>query len=212
MEKSARNLPLLSLSLAFGSLIFAQAPHQQHHPPASAEEYAKILEDPGRDAWQKPDEVIRALELKPTDVVADIGAGSGYFTRRFAPHVAKVYAVDIDERLLKIAAKNAPPNVVTTVASTDDPKLPAASVDLVFFCDVLHHIDNRPAYYAKLRRALKPGGRIVNVDFYKKPLPIGPPLEMKLSEALVVDEFKSAGFRLAKTFDFMPYQYFQVFQ
>jgi arsenite methyltransferase len=197
---------VLLLSMA----VYAQVPHQ-HHPPQSAEEYAKILEEPTRDAWQKPLEVIQALELKPTDVVADIGAGSGYFSRRFAIHAAKVYAVDIDEGLLKIAAKNAPENMVTLLSPPDDPKLPPASVDLVFFCDVLHHIDNRPAYYAKLRKALKPGGRIVNVDFYKKPLPLGPPLEMKLAETLVVDEFKAAGFRLVKNFDFLPYQYFQVF-
>lgn len=216
MAKTERNSLLLSTgllaALALGALLRAQIPHQEHHPPASAEEYAKILEDPGRDAWQKPDEVIRALDLKPTDAVADIGAGSGYFSRRFATQAAKVYAVDIDERLLKIAAKNSPANVVTVVSAPDDPKLPAASVDVVFFCDVLHHIGNRPGYYTKLRRALKPGGRIVNVDFYKKPLPLGPPVEMKLAESLVIDEFKSAGFRLVKTFDFLPYQYFQVFQ
>jgi len=209
MGKNARNS---LLSIFFGTLVFAQAPHQQHHPPASAEEYAKMLEEPGRDEWQKPAEVLRALELKPGDVVADIGAGSGYFSRKFAAHVAKVYAVDIDERLLKIAAQNSPSNVVTIVSAPDDPKLPANSVDVVFFCDVLHHIDNRPAYYAKLRSALKPGGRIVNVDFYKKQLPIGPPVEMKLAESLVVGEFKKAGFRLVKTFDFLPYQYFQIFQ
>jgi len=209
MENIGRNSLLSAL---FSALLIAQAPHQEHHPPRSAEEYAKILEEPGRDEWQKPDQVIRALDLKPTEVVADIGAGSGYFSRRFAAHAAKVYAVDIDAGLLKIAAKSSPANVVTIVSAPDDPKLPEASVDLVFFCDVLHHIDNRPAYYAKLRRALKPHARIVNVDFYKKPLPIGPPLEMKLTETLVVDEFKSAGIRLVKTFDFLPYQYFQVFQ
>lgn len=213
MGKSVPNLLLSAGCVALlGHTLIAQAPHQEHHPPSSPEEYAKILEDPGRDAWQKPDEVIRALELKATDVVADIGAGSGYFSRRFAAHVAKVYAVDIDEKLLKIAAKNSPANVVTVVSAPDDPKLRDASVDLVFFCDVLHHIDNRPAYYAKLRHALKPGARIVNIDFFKKALPIGPPVEMKLSEALVVDEFKAAGFRLVKTFDFLTYQYFQVFQ
>src|SRR5690349_12402374 len=74
-------------------VLYAQAPHQ-HHPPQSADEYAKILEDPARGAWQKPHEVIAALDLKPTDIVADIGAGSGYFARRLAMHAAKVYAVD----------------------------------------------------------------------------------------------------------------------
>ena len=77
----------------------AQVQHQ-HHPPQDNAEYAKILEDPSRDAWQKPHEVVMALELKSTDTIADIGAGTGYFARRFAHHAGKVYAVDINKDLL----------------------------------------------------------------------------------------------------------------
>ena len=102
-----------------------QTAHQQHHPPQSAEEYASVLEDPGRDEWQKPHDVMTALRLKPADVVADIGAGTGYFARRFAMHAAKVYAVDIDAGLLAIAAKSAPANLVTIVSKADDPLLRA---------------------------------------------------------------------------------------
>ena len=171
-----------------------------------------MLNAPSREAWQKPDEVVKALGLKPGESVADIGAGTGYFARRFATHVGKVYAVDIDETLLKTAAENAPPNLETVLATPDDPKLPEASVDVIFFCNVLHHIENRAAYYQKLARALKPGGRIVNIDFYKKPLPVGPPAGKKLSENDVVTEFKAAGFTLTKTHAFLPYQYFQVFE
>src|ERR1035438_116612 len=140
-----------------------QVPHQ-HHPPSSAE-YAKVLEDPSRDEWQKPHDVITALGLKSTDTVADIGAGTGYFARRFAQHAGTVYAVDIDEKLLDIAQMNAPANLKTVLASQDDPRLQERSIDTIFFCDVLHHIENRPAYYAKLAKALKPGGRIVVIDF-----------------------------------------------
>jgi ubiquinone/menaquinone biosynthesis C-methylase UbiE len=183
----------------------------QHHPPRSAKEYAKVLDAPSREAWQKPDEVVKALGLMPGESVADIGAGTGYFARRFAPYVAKVYAVDIDEKLLKTAADGALPNLAAILATPDDPKLPEASVDVIFFCNVLHHIENRPAYYEKLARALKAGGRIVNIDFFKKPLPVGPPIDMKLSEDEVVAEFKAAGFSLIKTHSFLPYQYFQVF-
>lgn len=190
----------------------AQVEHQAHHPPQSAEEYARHLEDPGRDAWQKPHEVITRLDIKPTDVVADLGSGSGYFTRRLAHHAATVYAVDIDEQLLKMAAKGAPDNVRTILAAPDDPKLPEASVDLILICDVLHHIENRSAYYPKLTRALKPGGRIVDIDFYKKPLPVGPPPDMKLSEDQVENEFKAAGLRLTKSFDVLPHQYFLIFE
>src|SRR4030095_11461598 len=90
--------------------------------------------------------------------------GSAYFPRRFARHVDTVYAVDIDEKLLAIARNKVPENVKTILAAPDDPRLPPSAVDTVFFCDVLHHIENRPAYYAKLSKALKPGGRIVVID------------------------------------------------
>jgi arsenite methyltransferase len=187
-----------------------QVPHQ-HHPPSS-DEYAKVLEDPSRDEWQKPHDVIVALNLKATDGVADIGAGTGYFARRFANHAGKVYAVDIDEKLLAIAAKNAPPSLQTILSVPDDPRLLPQSVDVVFFCDVLHHIESRPAYYAKLAKALKPGGRIVVIDFYKKDLPVGPPPSMKLSEQEVAAELNQAGFVVAQQLDILPYQYFVVFK
>jgi arsenite methyltransferase len=202
---------LILLLLVFAPALAAQTPHQ-HHPPSDAKEYARVLEDPSRDAWQKPHEVITALNLKPTDVVADIGSGSGYFTRRLARHAAKVFAVDIDPELLKMAAKNAPANVETVLATASDPKLPPSSVDVVFFCNVLHHIDNRPQYYAKLKAALKPGGRLVDIDFYKKETPVGPPVSMKLSQEQVISELTAAGFRLGRKAEFLPYQYFLEFR
>lgn len=203
---------IISNTLCFTLIAFSQVEHQQHHPPQSADEYAQVLEDPSRDAWQRPHEVIMALKLKPTDVVADIGSGTGYFARRFALHAAKVYAVDIDPKLLEISAKSALPNLATVLAKPDDPMLAPASVDLVFFCDVLHHIQNRASYLWRLKEVLKPGGRIVTVDFYKKDLPLGPPAEMKLSEDEVIREFRHAGFRLNRRETFLPYQYFLEFK
>ncbi len=196
--------------LMLSAVVLGQVPHQ-HHPPSSSE-YAKVLEDPSRDDWQKPHEVVMALGLKSTDVVADIGAGTGYFARRFSNHAAKVYAVDIDEKLLEIAGQNAPPNLETVIAAPDNPRLPLHSADVVFFCDVLHHIENRSAYYAKVADALKPGGHIVVIDFYEKPLPVGPPRSMKLSEKAVIGEFQRAGFRLSKKLNTLPYQYFLFFE
>ncbi len=186
----------------------AQVQHQ-HHPPRSADEYARILENPSRDAWQKPHEVMEALQLKPAEVIADIGAGSGYFTRRFARHAAKVFAVDIDAALLE---KTKGEKIVPVLATHDDPKLPAASVDTIFICDVLHHIEKREAYYAKLAAALKPGGRIVIVDFHKRDLPVGPPVSMKLSEEEVRAELAAAGFRQTARHTFLPHQYFLEFR
>lgn len=171
-----------------------------------------MLEDPSRDAWQKPHDVVMALDLKPTDIVADVGAGTGYFARRFALHAGKVYAVDIDESLLAVARAKAPDNLETVLAAPDDPHLPEQSTDMIFFCDVLHHIENRLAYYAKLTKVLKPGGRIVVIDFYKRPLPIGPPPSMKLSDQEVIAEFRKAGFALKKRLDTLPYQYFLFFE
>ncbi len=197
--------------LMLGAAAFGQTA-QQHHPPRSAEEYARVLNDPQRDLWQLPDQVVEALRLKPGDVVADIGAGTGYFSRRLARRAAKVYAVDIDPKLLEYARRDAPANLETVLATPDDPKLAARSVDLIFICDVLHHIENRAAYYAKLERALKPGGRIVNIDFFKNPTPMGPPLEMRLSEEQVIGELAAAGFRKAASYDLLPYQYYLVFE
>jgi ubiquinone/menaquinone biosynthesis C-methylase UbiE len=203
-------MKLYALVFMFAVVALGQVPHQ-HHPPSSGE-YAKVLEDPSRDAWQKPHEVVMALGLKPTDVVADIGAGTGYFARRFAEHAAKVYAVDIDKDLLAIAQKDAPRNLTTVLAAPDDPRLPEHSVDLIFFCDVLHHIANRAAYYPKVAKVLKADGRLVVIDFYKKDLPVGPPPSMKLSDEEVIGELRNAGFALTNRLDILPYQYYLFFE
>ncbi len=193
---------------------------EQHRPPESTSEYIKSLEEPEREAWQKPDEVVEKLELKPGEVVADLGAGSGYFTVRLARAVGpsgKVYAIDIDPEMLAYVAGRAKKerleNIQTLLAVPHDPKLAAASVDVVFICNTLHHISQRDKYYPLLWQAIKPGGRLVNIDFEKRPLPIsGPPLNMRIAKEAVVEEVKPAGFRLMKDFDFLKYQYFLVFE
>ncbi len=196
-------------------LPLAQAQQQggaQRHGHGQGHGMARMREEPGRAAWQKPDEVMAALAIHGRETVADIGAGTGYFTRRFAARAATVYAVDAAPRLLERIAALQLPNVRTVPAAADDPKLPAKSTDTIFFCNVLHHIDGRPAYYGKLLAALRPGGRIVVIDFHKRVLPVGPPPSMKLSEEEVEREFEQAGFRLARRHGFLEYQYFLEFR
>jgi arsenite methyltransferase len=191
----------------------------QHHPPESASQYIKALEDPERETWQQPEAVIHSLGIKPGDDVADLGAGSGYFTVRLAEAVGpagRVYAVDIDPQMLDYVERRAKEeqleNVQTILAEPNDPKLGSASVDLIFICDTLHHISNRDKYYPRLARALKSGGRLVNIDFEKRATPLGPPLEMRIAKRDVIKEIEAAGFRLIREFDFLKYQYFLVFE
>lgn len=94
----------------------------------------------------------------------------------------------------------------------DDPELVPHSADVVFFCDTLHHMDSRVAYFRKITPALKPGGRVIVIDFKKKALPVGPPPEDKLAREEVIAEFRAAGYRLRRDHDFLPYQYFLEFE
>lgn len=216
MVQKLAGLILLSLAVAAGSA--AQVEHQQHHPPTSTREFIRVLEDPARDAWQKPQEVVAKLALKPGESVADIGAGSGYFTVPLARAVGPggiVYAVDVDPGMLDYIRQRAKreglENIRTVLADPHDPKLAPASVDLIFICDTLHHISEREKYYPLLARSLKPGGRLVDVDFHKKDLPVGPPVEMKIARQALIEEVKPAGFRLVEDYEFLPYQYFVIF-
>jgi len=214
-----RSLVLLMSMLAGWLVWTAPLGCQEHNPPATTNSYIQHLEDPSRAAWQKPEEVVRALDLKSGENIADIGAGSGYFTLPFARKVGpagKVYAVDIDQEMLAYIEQRARQenlhNIQTILAHAHDPELAPASVDLIFICATLHHITDRAKYYPLLAKALRPGGRIVNIDFQKRRLPVGPSFEMKIAQQDVLKEFAAAGFHLAGEFDFLPYQYFLVFE
>jgi len=196
-----------------------QETHPPQPPPASAHASIKLLEDPARDEWQRPDQVVYSLDLKAGEDVADLGAGSGYFTLRLAREVGptgKVYAVDLDpERLAHIeqrAQQEKLDNIQTILGDPNDPKLGSASVDLIFICNTLHHINDRARYYPLLLRALRLGGRLVNIDFHKRKLPVGPPVEMKIEKKACIKELEAAGFRFLREFDILKYQYFLVFE
>ena len=189
------------------------------HSFSDVDRFVKMFEDPARAEWQKPAEVVAALHIRAGSAVADIGSGSGYFSLPFARAVepgGKVYAVDIEpgmiEHIRKRADAEKAPSIQAILAAPDDAKLPPGSSDLVFICDTWHHVGDRVAYLRRLKPALRPGARIVDVDFDKRPMPVGPPPDMKLSRAQVIDEFREAGFVLAAEHTFLPYQYFLVFE
>ena len=194
----------------------AQTPPTHQHSFGDADKWSKVFDDPERDAWQKPHEVIQALALKPDTVIADIGSGTGYFSVRFARMVPKgrVYGVDTEPDMVKHLAERARREglkSVTAVAGTpDDPRLPEKA-DLIILVDVYHHIDNREQYFRRLQNSLKPGGRLVVIDF-RMESPVGPPRSARMEPDRVKAELKRAGYALAQEHIFLPNQYFLVFQ
>jgi ubiquinone/menaquinone biosynthesis C-methylase UbiE len=191
---------------------------QMQHLHGDSRAYIAMLEDPGRDAYQKPHQVMEALGVRQGETIADIGSGSGYFTLRFAAHVGetgRVWAVDIDpdmvrhlNRRLRDAGVG---NVQTVLAEPDDPLLADASLDRVVIVDTWHHIGDQEKYLGLLRRVLKPGGQVVMIDFQKRELPVGPPLAMKIAREALIAQMEGNGFQLAREHTFLPYQYFLVF-
>lgn len=194
----------------------AQSPQTHQHSFGGAEQWAQIFDDPKRDAWQKPHEVIQALALKPDAVIADIGSGTGYFSVRFANMTPKgrVYGVDTEPDMVKYLADRAKreglKNITAITGAPDDPRLPE-KVDLIILVDVFHHVDDRERYFRKLRESLKPGGRIAVIDF-RMDSPDGPPKSARIAPDRVKAELKRAGYVLVQEHVFLPNQYFLVFQ
>jgi len=205
------------LVLLTSSATNAQQP-TEHHGFQDTARWARTFESPERANWQKPDEVVRALNLKPGQTVVDIGAGTGYFTRRFAVAVGpsgKAIGLDIEPGMIDYMKDDAKKlqlsNYDARISKPDDPELAPRSVDVVFFCDVLHHVDNQVAYLEKLRPSIKPGGRLVVIDF-KKTSPIGPPAAMRIPPAEMIEFAKKADYTVLREHDFLPYQYFIEFE
>lgn len=205
---------LLGALLAAASAA-AQAPHTHRHSFGDAEKWAHVFDDPERDAWQKPHQVIQALGLRPDAVIADIGAGTGYFAVRFANMVpaGKVYAVDVEADMVRYLAERAKkenrPNLIAVKGEAGDPRLPDKA-DLVVLVDVYHHIEQRERYFRALAASLKPGGRIAVIDF-RLDSPSGPPKAARVAPERVKAELAGAGYALAEEHGFLPRQYFLVF-
>ena len=194
----------------------AQSPHTHEHRFGDPEKWAKVFDDPKRDAWQMPHEVIRALALGPDAVIADIGSGTGYFSVRFAHMVpqGRVYGVDTEPGMVKYLAERAKReglgNLGAVAATPGDPRLPE-KVDLAIMVDVFHHVEERVRYFGKLRDSLKPGGRVAIIDF-RMESPQGPPKAARIAPQQVKAELERAGYALEREHDFLPNQYFLVFR
>ena len=194
----------------------AQSHHTADHRFRDAESWARKFDDPKRDAWQKPNDVIQSLQLKPDAIVADIGAGTGYFATKLARALprGKVFGVDAEPDMVKYLAaraqREALNNLVAVAAEAGNPRLPEKT-DLVILVNTYHHIDKRESYFRELQGALKPGGRVAVVDFTMES-PEGPPPKARIAPERVKKEMAGAGYTLVQEHGFLPNQYFLVFE
>lgn len=242
MTLSLRFVPLLTLALCGGALFgqSGQSPsgaHATHNAGASSahksgaphghgrhhmdkrftdpEALAKSFDNPERAAWQMPERVIADLGLKPGQRVADIGAGTGYFSVRLARSASKpvVYAVDIEETMLSYLAKRASEegltNVKTVLGAMESPKLPEP-MDVVLVVNTYHHIADRLSYFKKVRASLRDGGTLAIVD-WKKGAPMGPSDEYRFMPQEIRTELAAAGFKAVSQHDYLPNQNFLIF-
>lgn len=208
-------ISVLAALVALAGLSAAQTAPTHQHRFGDAERWAQVFDDPERDAWQKPHQVIQALALKPDTVVADLGAGTGYFSVRLARMLpkGKVYAVDLEPDMVKYLGERAQreglKNVTPVAAAPDDARLPV-KVDLVLLVDVYHHIDDRERYFRKLAGSLAPGGRVAVIDF-RLDSRRGPPQRSRVAPERVKAELAKAGYALSAEHAFLPDQYFLEF-
>lgn len=213
----------LLLGITTANTIMAQEKeHKARHGENSANEYmhhssvdqlVKNFESPERDAYQQPDKVMEYLGDLEGKRVMDIGAGSGYFSVKLAEKGAKVIAADVDDEFQqylrqRIADHNLK-NIELRKIPYDSPSLKDGEVDMVLIVNTYHHIENRSDYFAKVKKGLTSNGELVVIDFFKSEgVPVGPPMEHKLSIDQVVAELKKAGFTSFEVLvDLLPYQY-----
>ena len=198
----------------------AASANERRPAPVMGAGGAGWLERQNRDEEQRPAEVIRTMGLRAGDVVADLGAGTGYFTRPMAAAVApagRVYAVDIQPEMIALLKRNVEKagigSVVPVLGAADDPKLPRESLDWILLVDVYHEFQQPKAMLARMREALKPTGRVALIEYRLEGLSaVHIREEHRMSPQQVLAEWEPAGFRLVKRHEFLPTQHFFVFE
>jgi ubiquinone/menaquinone biosynthesis C-methylase UbiE len=179
---------------------------------------APWLERREREDEENPDLAMRLIRVQRGQTVADLGAGSGYYTRRLARAVGdagKVYAVDIQQGMLDLLqaalARERIANVVPVLGGIDDPRLPADALDLILMVDVYHEFSQPQAMLQRMKTALKPGGRLVLLEYRGEDpdVPIRP--EHKMTKAQVKLEVEHEGFKQQRVYDDLPWQHLIIF-
>ena len=194
----------------------AQSPnrHGRLFPPQDL----GLLEGPDRDLWQMPTQIMDALGIAEGSVVADLGAGGGWFTIRLARRVGpngRVFAEDIQRLMLEATSRRLSReglrNVQPVLGTSLDPHLPAHVIDAVLVVDTYHEIDDPVPLLRNLAKSLTPQGRVGVVDFRKDGWGPGPPLEERVDQDVIVRDAEAAGLKLARRETFLPYQFFLIF-
>ncbi len=193
--------------------------HHNHGNPDDADSYIARMLGEDRAEWQRPDEVVAALGLRPGDTVGEVGPGPGYFTVRLARAVGpggKVLAAEVAPEILAILRQRLQEagigNVEPMLARPEAPPFAPGSCQRILVVNTFHHFPDGPGYLRALAACLRPGGRIVNVDFHKRELPVGPPLEYTVSRQEFLEAAGHAGLALVEERDFLPHQYFVFLQ
>jgi len=186
------------------------------NPPDVARMVRRQLQR-GRAAWQKPERVLRALGVRRGHVVADVGAGPGFWTLPLARRVGRrghVFALDPEPAALAVLrrrlAKAGLRNVTPVLNDDTAPMLPEGGCDLIVIVNVYHHFAEPAAFLRRVARCLKPAGRLVNIDWADRDTPKGPPAHRRIAPGVFLRHARRAGLRPIAEHGFLPYQYFVV--
>lgn len=206
---------IVSIWIALVVAVVAQQGHGRLFPPERLGE----LEGPDRDAWQRPDQIMDALQIGENSIVADVGAGGGWFTVRLAQRVrpnGHVYAEDIQPQMIetierRMTREGLTRNVTTVRGTADDPKLPAATVDAVLIVDTYHEIEHPVTLLKNVRKGLKPSGVVCIINFKKDGGGPGPSMDERVEPDQVIADAREAGLELRKHESFLRYQYMLTF-